>query len=199
MNKKKRRSSKQNVHQTVRLVPDITNMNFFKSMSFKSGEKQEIYTNNGKKTSRRLAETEPTARSRNRKARMNRPVWSLPCGMLLRHNLGGSFIIFFLLSWLFKTGFWQEQKDHKAGRRSGRRRGRWSGVPWLAVGSQCRPPVLYNYSLSNIRGGSPGSTACCSRTAQDTTTTTPPAISQAPFVTTELHVTQLFNSHHPPQ
>lgn len=59
--------------QTVRLVPDITNMNFFKSMSFKSGEKQEIYTNNGKKTSRRLAETEPTARSRNRKARMKRP------------------------------------------------------------------------------------------------------------------------------
>lgn len=35
--------------QTVRLVPDITNMNFFKSMSFKSGEKQEIYTNDGKK------------------------------------------------------------------------------------------------------------------------------------------------------
>lgn len=47
--KKKKKNSKQNVHQTVRLVPDITNMNFFKSMSFKSGEKQEIYTNNGKK------------------------------------------------------------------------------------------------------------------------------------------------------
>lgn len=62
--------------QTVRLVPDITKVNFFKSVSFKSGEKQEIYTNNGKKnpkTSRRLAETEPTARSRNRKARMKCP------------------------------------------------------------------------------------------------------------------------------
>lgn len=67
------------------------------------------------------------------------------------------------------------------------------GWRWvLSVGHQSS----YNYSLRNIQGGTAGSTACGSRTAQDTTTTAAAAISQGHFVTRKLHVAGELTSNH---